>query len=100
MRLQGGLSVERMCKLAEVSRAGFYRYLRQGWEGEEEVALRSAVQEVVFTEELRAQGLIVNHKRVARVMREDNLLAARRDWFSLLTILFVLHGFIVTWRTG
>ena len=27
MRLQGGLSVERMCQLAAVSRTGFYRYL-------------------------------------------------------------------------
>jgi hypothetical protein len=28
MLLQGGLAVERMCFLAGVSRAGFYRYLR------------------------------------------------------------------------
>jgi len=27
MPLQGGLSIERMCQLAQVSRAGFYRYL-------------------------------------------------------------------------
>lgn len=93
MPLQGALSVERMCQLAQVSRAGFYRYLQRGWEGEEEVALRSAVQNVVMehrwrygyrrvTEELRARGLIVNHKRIARMMREDNLLAVRQDWFQ------------------
>ena len=29
------------------------------------------------TAELRDQGLVVNHKRVARLMREDNLLAIR-----------------------
>ena len=28
MQLQGNLSVERMCYLGQVSRAGFYRYLR------------------------------------------------------------------------
>jgi transposase InsO family protein len=93
MRLQGGLSVERMCMLAGVSRAGFYRYLRRGCEQEEEVALRSAIQYVVMehrwrygyrrvTEELRAQGWIVNHKRVARIMSEDNLLAVREDWLQ------------------
>ncbi len=35
MPLQGGLSIERMCHLAQVSRAGFYRYLRGGWPAEE-----------------------------------------------------------------
>jgi putative transposase len=90
MPLQGSIGVERMCQLAEVSRAGFYRYLRRGWQWEEEVALRSTVQDVVIdhrwrygyrrvTEELRARGMIVNHKRIARIMREDNLLVVRQD---------------------
>ena len=90
MPLQGSLGVERMCQLAAVSRAGYYRYLRRGWQWEEEVALRSTVQDVVIehrwrygyrrvTEELRARGMIVNHKRIGRIMREDNLLVVRRD---------------------
>ena len=89
--MQGDLAVERMCQLAQVGRAGFYRYLQCGWQGEEEVAVRSAVQSVVIghrwrygyrrvTAELRAQGMIVNHKRIARIMREDNLLTVQRDW--------------------
>ena len=91
MPLQGGLSVERMCQLAQVSRASFYRYLRQGWQAEEEMALRSAVQSVVIqhrwrygyrrvTVELRTQGMVANHKRIARIMREDNLLTVREQW--------------------
>ena len=90
MSLQGGSSVERMCQLAQVSRAGFYRYLRRTWPTEEEIDLRSAVQEIVLehrwqygyrrvTAELRLRGLMVNRKRVARIMREDNLLAVRRE---------------------
>jgi len=93
MRLQGTLNVERMCQLAVVSRAAFYRYLQQGWGGEEEVALGSAIQDAVIehrwryayrrvTEEVRAQGRVVNHKRVARIIREDNLLAVRQGWFQ------------------
>ena len=88
--MQGELGVERMCELSQVSRAGFYRYLRRGWQDEEEVALRSAIQSVVIehrwrygyrrvAEELRAGGMIVNHKRIARIMREDNLLTVRQD---------------------
>jgi putative transposase len=90
MPLQGSLSIEQMCHLAEVSRAGFYRYLRGGWPAEEELTLRSAVQEIVLehrwrygyrrvTAELRLRGMIANHKRVSRIMHEDNLLAVRRE---------------------
>jgi transposase InsO family protein len=93
MPLQGKLTVGRMCHLAQVSRTGFYRYLQRGWQSEEEVALRSAVQSVVIehrwrygyrrvTAELRSQGMIANHKRIARIMREDNLLAVRQSWFQ------------------
>jgi putative transposase len=92
MPLQGGLGVEQMCHLAQASRAGFYRYLRRGWQGEEELALRSAVQNLVIehrwrygyrrvTAELRLQGMVANHKRIARIMRDDNLLALRHEWF-------------------
>jgi putative transposase len=90
MPLQGSLNVEQMCQLAQVSRSGFYRYIRDGWPAEEEKSLQSAIQEVVLehrwrygyrrvTAELRQFGMIVNHKRVARIMREDNLLTVRRE---------------------
>jgi putative transposase len=79
-----------MCQLTQVSRSGFYRYLRGGWPAEEEVTLRSAIQHVVLehrwrygyrrvTAELKQQGMIVNHKRVVRIMREDDLLTVRRE---------------------
>jgi putative transposase len=88
MPLQGSLAVERMCQLAGASRAGFYRYLQGSAPREEDMAVRARVQEVVLanrrrygcrrvTAELRQQGMLVNHKRVARMMREDNLLAIR-----------------------
>ena len=75
-RLQGSLSVERMCQLAQVSRAGFYRYLQGRAPVEECMTVRSAVQEIVLehrqrygyrrvTTELRRRGMMVNHKRVA-----------------------------------
>jgi putative transposase len=82
-----------MCQLAQVSRAGFYRYLRGGWPAEEEMTLRSVVQEIVLehrwrygyrrvSEELRLRGMIANHKRIARIMREDNLLKVRHPQVS------------------
>jgi len=77
-----------MCHLAQASRSGFYQYLRERWPAEEEITLRSAIQDLVLehhwrygyrrvTAELRQRGMIVNRKRVARIMREDNLLTVR-----------------------
>ena len=84
---QGSLSIERMCQLALVSRAGFYRSLQQSQPEEEAMGIRAEIQRVALahrrrygyrriTAELRRRGLLVNHKRVARLMREDNLLLA------------------------
>jgi transposase InsO family protein len=96
MSLQGKLSIERMCQLAQVSRAGFYRSLQQQQPRQEEMEVRSAMQQIVLqhrhrygyrrvTVELRRQGLLVNHKRVARLMREDNLLAVQPRAFVVTT---------------
>ena len=96
MSLQGSLSIERMCHLAQVSRAGFYRSLQAQQPVHEEMAVRSAIQQIVLahrrrygyrrvTAALRRQGLLVNHKRVARLMREDNLLAMQPRAFVVTT---------------
>ena len=96
MSLQGKLSIERMCQLAQVSRAGFYRSWQQQQPRQEEMEVRSAMQQIVLqhrhrygyrrvTVELRRQGLLVNHKRVARLMREDNLLAVQPRAFVVTT---------------
>lgn len=96
MQLQGSPSIERMCGLAQVSRAGFYRSLAESSPDEEEMEVRSTIQQVALEHrrrygyrrvaaELRARGLVVNHKRVARLMREDNLLAIRGRRFVVTT---------------
>ena len=96
MSLQGKLSIERMCQLAQVSRAGFYRSLQAQQPAQEEMEIRSTMQQIVLvhrrrygyrrvTAELRRQGLLVNHKRVARLMREDNLLAVQPRAFVVTT---------------
>ncbi len=84
-----------MCTLAAVSRAGYYRFCEPGPDtdeaDEEESRLRDAIQREVLesrdygyrrvTRALRDQGWKVNRKRVARLMREDNLLAIRKRRF-------------------
>jgi putative transposase len=93
---QGSLSIERQCRLAGVSRAGFYRFLQSQEPMAEEMAVRSAIQDIALehrrrygyrriTAELRRRGLLVNHKRVWRMMQIDNLLAVQPKSFVVTT---------------
>ena len=91
IRRQGRLSVERMCALAGVSRASYYRYWGRVAPREADTALRDAVQRLAGGHRhygyrrlgalLRRAGWRVNHKRVLRLMRTDNLLCLRRRAF-------------------
>ena len=94
--MQGSLSIERMCQLAGVSRASFYRSLQETQPVEEEMAVRATIQQIALehrrrygyrrvTRELRRRGMVVNHKRVSRLMREDNLLAVQPRAFVVTT---------------
>lgn len=96
MQAQSGLEVEKMCELARVSRASYYRWLEPAEEDrKEEMKLRSAIQQCSLehrfygyrriTALLREQGWIVNTKRVRRLMNEDGLLAIRRRKFVVTT---------------
>jgi len=96
MSLQGSITVERMCELARVSRASFYRSLKEQRPAEEETEVRSTIQQIALEHrrrygyrricaELRRRGMQVNHKRVLRMMRKDNLLALRRRRFMVTT---------------
>ena len=93
---QGSLSIERQCRLAGVSRAGFYRFLQSQEPMAEEMAVRAAIQEIALehrrrygyrriTAELRRRGMWVNHKRVWRMMQIDNLLAVQPKSFVVTT---------------
>jgi putative transposase len=84
-----------MCELAKVSRAGFYRFVPRPAEPDPDLELRDALQRVALefpcygwprmTAELRRRGWAVNHKRVYRLMREDNLLCLRKRKFVVTT---------------
>ena len=92
---QGQITVDRMCRLAAVSRAGYYRHWAASAPREEETAIRDAVQRVALANrrlgyrriarELYRDGLLVNHKRVLRLMRKDNLLCLRKRPFVPIT---------------
>jgi putative transposase len=84
-----------MCALAKVSRAGFYRGRHDECTLDRDLKLREAIQRSALefpsygwprmTEELQRRGWAVNHKRVYRLMRQDNLLCLRRRKFVVTT---------------
>ena len=84
---QGELGIDRMCRLSGVSRAGYYRHWQASAPRREETGLRDAIQRLALSHPhygyrrigalLRRDGWQANHKRVLRLMREDNLLCLR-----------------------
>ena len=96
--LQGegnGSTIERWCRVAEVSRAGYYRRWQASAPRREETGLRDAIQRLALAHRrygyrriaalLRREGWQANHKRVLRLMREDNLLCLGRKPFVPVT---------------
>jgi transposase InsO family protein len=96
MEQQGNqIGIERMCALACVSRASYYRHWLASKPRQEETALRDEIQRLSLlrrkngyrdgyrpiTIQLQRMGWAVNHKRVARLRRDDNLLCVPRKSF-------------------
>lgn len=94
-RLQGMGSIEALCVSAGVSRASYYRDWAERAPAREETELRDLVQRLALanrrygyrriTELARRQGWPVNRKRIARMMRQDNLLALAKPAFRPAT---------------
>ncbi len=78
------LSIQRLCRLLDVSRSWFYARHAQPEHDPADLALREAIEAVTLafpgygyrrvTKHLQRDGWVANHKRVLRVMREESLL--------------------------
>jgi putative transposase len=85
------LDVQRLCRLAGRPRASYYRSIADQEDGTRDHVVQEAIQAICLkhkyygyrrvTAVLRRQDHVVNHKKVLRLMREDNLLALRRTPF-------------------
>ena len=85
------ISVDRATQLLGVSRCGFYKWQEQSKNAPvkgKDIEVKNEIQKVAvefpaygyrrITAELKNRGYMVNHKRVLRLMREDNLLCFRK----------------------
>lgn len=95
--------ISRLCAAVGLSRATFYRYRDPGEPVHTDIEMRDQMQRIALefpaygyrriTAQLRRDGVVVNRKRVLRLMREDNLLCLRHRRFLATTD--ADHGFPV-----
>ena len=96
MKLATPIPIGRLCELGQVARAGFYRWQQSSSAAaDQDLDLRDEMQRIAvefpyygwrrMQRELKDRGWVVNHKRVRRLMREDNLLCLRRRRFVVTT---------------
>lgn len=91
---QGG-RVAFLCSAVGLPRAQFYRHLNAPEPVAADTALRERIQQVALDwscygyrrvpQELHRQGIKANHKRVLRLMHQDNLLCLRKRRFMATT---------------
>jgi putative transposase len=85
-------TIERLCRQAGVSRAGYYRHWQQSAPRQHDTTLRDVIQRIVLAQngpygyrnikrDLGDLGLCVNHKKLRKLMREDNLFHQRQRPF-------------------
>ncbi len=87
--------MSQLCQIAGLSRTGYYRFQRRHESKPAMMDLRNEIQHIALRwpaygyrrvhAQLIRQGWNVNHKRVLRLMRIDNLLCVRRRKFLFTT---------------
>jgi putative transposase len=84
-------AIRQLCDLLHVSRSWYYEIQTRAEEDEADVELRDSIERTILdfpgygyrrvTHALKRTGLIVNHKRVLRIMREESLLCQLKRHF-------------------
>jgi putative transposase len=100
----GGLGIEALCALAGLARSGYDRHWQASAPRQEETAVRDAIQRLSLADRklgyrpitvlLKREGFVVNHKRVERIRRSDNLLCLRKRAFRPATT-DSEHGYLI-----
>lgn len=108
------LPVTRICHALSLGCATYDRWQRAGPEAEEDVELRAQIQLIALerpaygyrriTHALQRQGVRVNHTRVVRLMREDQVRRLRKRGFVRTTdsthALAVYPNLLPAWRVN
>jgi transposase InsO family protein len=104
---EGGISLSHASHLLDVNRTSYYKWVscqgQQPSDSTSDLALHDGVQKIAvefprygyrrITIELKRQGVLVNHKKILRLMKEDNLLCVKKRFKPVTTD--SNHGFSV-----
>ena len=95
---QGEHRIGKMCKVLEVSRSGYHKYIHQKMRGKrlENLRISELIKEIFkksherygclkVQKELLSKGYIINKKRIARIMRINGLRAKARRKYKVTT---------------
>lgn len=107
LSIGGDISLSRASQLLQVNRGSYYQWVsQQGQQSSssvQDLALRDRIQRIAvefprygyrrIKIELERQGVLVNHKKVLRFMKEDNLLVVKKKFKPVTTD--SNHGFSV-----
>lgn len=95
MQQQGHPALIEMCRMTGISRAAYHRHWNDHAPREQDTVLRARMEELALEDRhygyrrihaaLRQEGWEVNHKRILRLMREDELLSLRKRKYILTT---------------
>jgi len=89
------LSVRKACTTLGASRSGYYKWKKRDNSIIENTALMKEIEGIILefpcygyrrvTKELHRRGVVINHKRILKIMREKNLLCRRKKQFKPVT---------------
>lgn len=93
------IPIKSAAKLLNISRSGYYNWLKNRNTNakikKEDMKIKNEIHKIAIyypgygyrriTKELRNRGYLVNHKKVLRLMREDNLLCIKKKFKPLTT---------------
>lgn len=90
-----GVPVHKACNALGVSKSGYYLALNREPKGSHDLCVKSMIQDIALefprygyrrvTKALHRSGHKINHKRILRLMREDNLLCIRKKFKPMTT---------------
>lgn len=88
-------NVKDICNIAGISRSNYYDWKKHPFLIDNDVYLKKEIQGICLefpfygyrrvTHELKRRKIIVNNKRVRRIMKEDNLICRRKKLFKPVT---------------
>lgn len=95
---RGSFRLEKMCKMLEVSRSGYHKYVKQKMSNRrrENLLMLEQIKRIYersrgcygsrrIQAELRALGIPCNRKRISRIMRENGIEAKQRKRYKVTT---------------